>query len=65
MAQTAGLLIVQTRPATVSFLDLDLSPSLGEKAFISLNKLSIKVTPSGDCMDYKTRKALPSFVPLP
>lgn len=61
---------MQTRPAIVSFLffNLDLSPSCSEKAFISLNKLSIKVTPSREpksptklyapCLEQETQDAV-------
>ena len=50
------LLILQTRPVVMSFLDLDLSPSQNEKPFMSPNKLSIKVILSVEYVDYKTPK---------
>lgn len=50
------LLILQTRPVVMSFLDLDLSPSQNEKPSMSPNKLSIKVILSVEYVDYKTPK---------
>lgn len=38
VAQVAELLALQTRPATVSFLDLDLSPSQRENPFTHFTK---------------------------
>ena len=65
IAQVAELLKLQSRPAATSFVDLDLNPSQSEKPLTSPKKLSIEVTSSVEYVDYKTQRALQSFVLLP